>query len=262
MKRVAVLSFGSICEPSILAMDLQKDSVASMLQLAKKKQLEFLSNKPFPHIVLDGLFPDDVLEQVLKDVEGCDLPIRKSFFGSQGKFANNDPWSLGATARRFLVDLTSERFCRFLKELTGVRGIIPDAYFDGGGIHEIRKGGFLKIHSDFNWHGRMKLDRRLNVLIYLNKDWDEEWGGNLELWDKTMEERVVRINPVFNRAVIFETSDISYHGHPDPLDCPESVVRRSLATYYYTNARPTQEGKQQRRKTTDYKERPSESFER
>ena len=104
-----------------------------------------------------------------------------------------------------------------------------------------KKGGFLKVHSDFNLHPQLNLNRRLNLLLYLNKDWKEEWGGHLELWDKDMKSCKVKISPNFNKLVIFNTTDYSFHGHPNPLACPEDVTRKSLALYYYTNGRPSNE---------------------
>jgi hypothetical protein len=99
----------------------------------------------------------------------------------------------------------------------------------------------LKIHSDFNEHPRLKLDRRLNLLLYLNREWQEEWGGHLELWDRDMTECRRKILPIFGRCVVFATTDFANHGHPDPLNCPEGETRKSLALYYYSNGRPREE---------------------
>ena len=111
----------------------------------------------------------------------------------------------------------------------------------GGGLHQIERGGYLKIHADFNRHPKFNLDRRLNLLLYLNENWKEEYGGHLELWNNQMTACVRRISPIFNRCVIFNTTDFSYHGHPEPLTCPEHVTRKSLALYYYSNGRPETE---------------------
>ena len=100
--------------------------------------------------------------------------------------------------------------------------------------------GFLKIHADFNRHKHLQLDRRLNAILYLNQDWDEAWGGHLELWDRTVASRV-SLAPLAGRLVCFATDDYSYHGHPDPIRCPDDRFRRSLALYYYTNGRPAEE---------------------
>lgn len=125
-----------------------------------------------------------------------------------------------------------------MEKLTGIDHIILDTHFEGGGTHEIKAGGFLKVHTDFNWHKTLRLDRSINLLIYLNEEWDESWGGELELWDSEMKGKVVSTAPIFNRTVVFSTTGYSYHGHPDPIACPEGVSRQSIATYYYSNERP------------------------
>ena len=87
----------------------------------------------------------------------------------------------------------------------------------------------------------MNLDRRINVLIYLNENWEEEYGGHFELWEKDKSKCIVRIPPIFNKMAIFSTTDFSWHGHPDPLTCPQGRSRKSLALYYYTHGRPEYE---------------------
>jgi hypothetical protein len=99
----------------------------------------------------------------------------------------------------------------------------------------------LKVHADFNYHEHLGVDRRLNLLLYLNEDWHEDYGGELQLWDTDMKHLVRAVSPVFNRCVVFSTTDDSYHGHPDPLRCPEGRSRRSIAMYYYTAGRPAHE---------------------
>jgi Rps23 Pro-64 3,4-dihydroxylase Tpa1-like proline 4-hydroxylase len=134
---------------------------------------------------------------------------------------------------RFMLD--------FLEELSGIDGLIPDPYFMGGGLHQIKPGGFLEVHADFNRHGKLKLDRRLNVLLYLNQNWKEEYGGHFELWNKDMTAPVRKILPLFNRMAMFSTTSTSYHGHPTPLSCPPDRTRKSIAIYYYSNGRPEKE---------------------
>jgi Rps23 Pro-64 3,4-dihydroxylase Tpa1-like proline 4-hydroxylase len=145
------------------------------------------------------------------------------------------------TIAGFLVAMNSPSMLDFLEKLTGIDGLIPDPYFGGGGLHQIVRGGFLKIHTDFNWHPKLKLDRRLNLLVYLNKDWREDYGGHLELWDRALKRAEKSILPVFNRTVVFSTTDFSYHGHPRPLRCPDSTTRKSISLYYYSNGRPEEE---------------------
>jgi Rps23 Pro-64 3,4-dihydroxylase Tpa1-like proline 4-hydroxylase len=160
-----------------------------------------------------------------------------------------------------LQELNSAEFLKFLESLTGIEGLIGDPYYEGGGIHETKKGGFLKVHTDFNYHKKLKLDRRINLLLYLNSDWKEEYGGHLELWDTDMSSCRRKLLPVINRMVIFSTTDFSYHGHPEPLSCPDNRSRRSLAFYYYTNGRPGSEVQFDKSTKTNYQERPGEAFE-
>jgi hypothetical protein len=125
--------------------------------------------------------------------------------------------------------------------LTGISGLIPDPYLEGGGLHQIERDGFLKVHADFNVHAKLRLDRRLNFILYLNQDWREEYNGHLELWDRGMTRCVRKVLPVCNRAVVFVTTDWSFHGHPEKLACPPGRTRKSVALYYYTNGRPAEE---------------------
>jgi Rps23 Pro-64 3,4-dihydroxylase Tpa1-like proline 4-hydroxylase len=148
----------------------------------------------------------------------------------------------------------------FLEKLTGIPHLVPDPYLEGGGFHSIGRGGFLKIHADFNWHHRLHLHRRLNVLLYLNVNWEDGWGGALELWDSKVKSCVTRISPIFNTMAIFSTTDSSFHGHPDPLQCPHNVRRNSIALYYYTSERPEIEVRRGRSNQTDYQARPGENL--
>jgi Rps23 Pro-64 3,4-dihydroxylase Tpa1-like proline 4-hydroxylase len=140
-----------------------------------------------------------------------------------------------------ITQLNAAPFMAFLEKLTGIAGLIPDPHLRGGGLHEIRRGGALGVHADFNFYKRLNLYRRLNLLVYLNENWTEAWGGDLELWDRQGKRCVRRISPIFNRAVVFDTSNLSYHGHPNPLQCPEERSRKSLALYYYTVDAPAED---------------------
>jgi hypothetical protein len=154
--------------------------------------------------------------------------------------------------RSFFHALNSRPFIEFLENMTGIKGLIPDPYFLGGGFHETRQGGHLDVHADFNLHPKMKIERRINLLIYLNRDWRADYGGSLEIWDAGMKNRVESITPEFNRCVVFSTDATSFHGHPAPVAHPDGISRRSIALYYYT---ATWEGTK-RRFSTQFKTRP------
>ena len=203
----------------------------------------YANGDPFPHIAIDGLFEDAVLERVLHEFPKpeemrwmrFDSPTEKKL----GYYHEHS--TITPAVRAFLDAMNGFEMLLFLEALTGIEGLIPDPYFGGGGLHQIETGGFLKIHTDFNVHPKLKLDRRVNMLIYLNKDWREEWGGHLELWNASMTEQRQRIAPLFNRTVVFSTTDRSFHGHPHPLTSPAGVTRKSVSLYYYTAGRPEEE---------------------
>ncbi|WP_428310202.1 2OG-Fe(II) oxygenase [Hydrocarboniphaga sp.] len=198
--------------------------------------------RPFPHVVVDGLFDNSMLQSVVDEFPRADQPFwYRHIHRNSLKLALNQPQHMGPTTRALLAALNSAAFLGVLETLTGIDGLIPDPYMEGGGLHQIGARGFLGIHADFNVHKKLRLDRRLNLLLYLNQDWPASYGGELELWDRGMQAAQQRIAPLFNRMVVFNTNDDSYHGHPQPLTCPENRSRKSLALYYYTAGRPESE---------------------
>ena len=205
---------------------------------------DYVGADPFPHAVMDGLFPERALREISElfpgpsDIDWVRFENQKEI---KLGFHHRSLYELASPIREFLYFMNGPVMLEVLERLTGIDGLIPDPYFGGGGLHQILPGGFLEVHADFNWHPVLRLDRRLNVLIYLNDDWEEEFGGHLELWSRDLERCVKRILPVWNRTVVFSTTDYSYHGHPEPLRCPVGRSRRSLSFYYYTNGRPEHE---------------------
>lgn len=203
----------------------------------------FQAAQPFKHVVIDDLFTNDFLQQVADEFYPVDDDRWQHFANDQeGKLAiSNSEQHLPPLVKLLIRELNALPFLLQISALTGIEGLIPDPYLGGAGMHCIPRGGKLGIHADFNRHPLMRIDRRLNLLIYLNTDWPESYGGHLELWDKEMRHCVQRILPTFNRTVLFLTDDFSFHGHPDPLTCPPDRTRKSIAMYYYTNGRPATE---------------------
>ena len=231
--------------------------------VADRYRSSYQSARPFPHVVIDNFLPEDELDRVLDEfLSPKDGEWQHRYETAQEKkLAERRETRLGPFTRHFLAaKLNSSVFLEFLESLTGIQGLIPDPYYEGGGLHQIERGGFLKVHADFNWHEQLKLDRRLNLLVYLNRDWKEEYGGNLELWNRDVTKCEQKILPIFNRCVVFSTTDYSYHGHPEPLQCPEAMTRKSLALYYYSNGRPA--GEISEAHTTLFQARPGEVLRR
>lgn len=208
---------------------------------------------PFPHTVIDDFLPREVIDYCLAhfpeklDADGM------AFDRDQERYKQSfNPDFLEPKLRSLFYTFNSRPFVKVVENITGIKGLIPDPYFLGGGFHEIGRGGHLSVHADFNHHKLMDLERRVNVLIYLNDDWRDEYGGQLELWNTDMTERRKSVLPLANRCVMFSTTGDSFHGNPNPISHPEGKTRKSIALYYYTATWDEQKVE----KTTQFKPRP------
>jgi 2OG-Fe(II) oxygenase superfamily len=210
-------------------------------QLGQARMDAYAFAEPFAHAVMDNFLPEAMTESLLAhfpaDPKQHDKVYEKGYGGTHKRQIS--PYDCDAHLRAAFAFFNSAQFVRFIEGITNIEGLIPDPYFAGGGLHETSSGGLLGIHADFQVNEGLQLFRRVNVLIYLNKDWQEAYGGKLELWDKAMTQKVVEVAPVFNRCVIFNTDADSFHGHPDPLTTPAHITRKSIALYYY-KAQPIQ----------------------
>lgn len=208
----------------------------------KKLNNNYQNAKPYPHIVMENFIKEELLEKVANEFPNLenihDKVVKKYNNDNEVKFASIGMELFSPAAIYLNSYLQSNLMLEYLNNLSGINEtLISDPYLNGGGYHEIKSEGFLKIHADFNKHPKLNLNRRLNLLIYLNKNWQNEWGGALELFDENMNNPVKKILPQFNTAIIFTTTSTSYHGHPDPLKCPKELSRRSLAYYYFSTER-------------------------
>lgn len=204
--------------------------------IGEKLSADYCFAEPFPHIVLDNFLPEPMIRQALDHFPTEKLKSDIVFeIGYAGQYKRQIlPEDCDGQVRAMFNFFNSQPMIEFLEGLTAIDGLIPDSHFSGGGYHETARGGKLGIHADFRINDKLHLHRRLNVIIYLNENWPDEFGGHLELWDRKMTSKVHSVAPLFNRCVIFNTDADSYHGHPDPLTCPEGTKRRSIALYYYT----------------------------
>lgn len=215
---------------------------ASLQPIAAAHARSFAEATPFPHVVLDDFLPSVVVDELVASFPSAtDIAWGEYHdYGRTEKLATSDEAVMPRPLREVIWALNAGPTVRFLETLTGIQGLVPDPHLGGGGLHRIERGGFLDVHADFNREAHLRLDRRLNLLLYLNPGWEEAWGGHLELWDRS-QGPVRSILPVANRCVVFATTDRALHGHPQPLACPPGVARRSVALYYYSNGRPAEE---------------------
>jgi Rps23 Pro-64 3,4-dihydroxylase Tpa1-like proline 4-hydroxylase len=209
--------------------------------------------QPFSHIVIDDFISPEFTERL--NQEFPDLAAKRKAGSKhipvylddgseaqQGKEWLSRERLVPHVYRRLYWELNNNPFVGLLEKVTGISGLLADPHMAGGGVHNTSTGGYLKVHADFNKHPQYGLDRRLNLLIYLNENWPPEYGGDLELWTADMGNMAKKIAPVAGRCVIFQTTTTSFHGHPHPMTCPPDRGRRSIALYYYSNGRPQEEG--------------------
>jgi hypothetical protein len=201
---------------------------------------QYQQNEPCAHILLKDFLDLDIALEMAHEFP---RPVTPAW--TQYKHANEN--KLGMTRRELFPpllravtdELNSPEFVGWISHLTGIPNLVADPMLEGGGLHQSGRGGYLNVHTDFskhhfhpNWH------RRVNLILYLNPDWDESWGGSLELWEKSPEGKMTRCvakyPPLLNDAIVFTTSEKALHGFPDPLTCPAGQLRKSLAMYYYT----------------------------
>ena len=239
--------------PSLTTPFLNPDYALNLDQLAG----QYHAATPVPHIYLTDFIDSE-------HAEAAEAEFPRPDTAAWIHYQHQNENKLGMTRRQQfparigdLSDaLNSPEFLDWLSQLTGIPSLIADPSLEGGGLHQSSCGGFLNVHTDFSHHHYNKnWKRRVNLILYLNNGWQDGWGGDIELWDSEMRRCVAKYPPFFNCALVFNTDDRSFHGFPEPLQCPEGVTRKSLAFYYYT----IESGSKTAVRSTNYRARPSDS---
>ncbi len=210
----------------------------------------FESNRPFPHLVLEDFLAQDFCSELLAEFPPFNTRKALNEFGEVGlKATVENIRSLAPVYGRFDDLVSSPAFLKLMGRITDIPDLVHDPGYFGGGTHENLTGQNLDLHVDFNYHPETGRHRRLNMIVFLNREWDREWGGSLRLqynpWVPPQETESVEVLPVFNRCVLFETSEESWHGFDviriPPEKAAEGVSRRSLSVYFYSDERPQEE---------------------
>lgn len=220
------------------------------------KRAAYAAAAPYPHMVFDNVLTEAAFEGAVSEFPAIRDEFWKGYLHvNETKYSNTQPDSWGPTLQRVAKEFCSPRFVEFLQQLTGIDDLMPDWTMDGGGLHQTLRGGHLNVHADFTTHHTHEnWARRVNILLYLNREWPDEWGGKLELWDKGMTAVQGRVVPAGNRMLVFSTGVDTFHGHPDGLTCPPDQARRSMALYYFT------EEESAVRHSTNYRARPEDGL--
>lgn len=205
---------------------------------------DFNSKTPFRYSVFEDFFKPDKAEEIYNSYPKISDGNwdGTTYIDQKNKFIKSS-FDTGSIFDRVFKELNSPEFIKWLEKVTGIKEVTGDPELFGGGLHQSIKGAHLNVHVDYNIHPITKYHRRFNVLVYMNKDWKEEYEGHLQLWDLTSGKMKLlgRYAPTFNRCIILETNEISFHGHPKPLNTPAGINRKSIATYFYTPTRPASE---------------------
>jgi Rps23 Pro-64 3,4-dihydroxylase Tpa1-like proline 4-hydroxylase len=225
------------------ATDQQMDGPINWPTDIEACQKSFQTATPFNHIVIDNFFREDIALQLERDFPDFDSPVWYVYNNAIEKKRALNSWDrFPRTTYQIFNYLNSAECLEHLSDVTGIRNLNPDIGLNGGGWHAHKRGGKLNVHLDYSIHPKLLLERRLNLIVYLSREWNPQWGGGLQLWshdDKREQpkELAKTVDVKFNRGVLFDTTQNSWHGLPDELDCPEGHVRKSLAIYYLTPPR-------------------------
>jgi len=242
-----------IVEPAVTAFPYEAWE-PRLIELAR----QYRENSPVPHIFLTDFLQPPTAQAMAEEFPGRSTEAWTHYqHQNENKLGMTKRQLFPPTLREAVDELNSPHFVQWLSELTGIAGLQADPMLEGGGLHQSGRGGFLNVHTDFSHHHYHKhWRRRINLILYLNEGWQEDWGGAIELWDTGMKECVAKYPPQFNQALIFNTDERSYHGFPEPLQCPEGTSRKSLALYYYTvDNDPKSLGR-----STNYRARPQDGI--
>lgn len=217
-----------------------------VLNDAERLAAAFRTREPFRHVVIEDFFAPDVCARLLHEFPPFERGNAHNEAGEPGaKSTVEKIRELGPAYAALDHLIQTQDFLDLIGRITGIAGLRYDPWYFGGGTHENRAGQDLDPHVDFNRHPVERWHRRLNLIVYLNPEWDDAWGGSLELHSdpRRDDDRIKLITPLYNRAVIFETTEWSWHGFSCIAlpDAKKSLSRKSIALYFYTDERPAEE---------------------
>lgn len=202
---------------------------------------QYQAARPVPWFCIDNFLEPDFAESVYRSFPSFEEAAKSgrmfSAVNERGKVQITDSSKFPPPVLQLSRALNDPWFLSLLEYVTGTPNLLADEQFVGGGIHETGPRGLLDVHLDFDFIPERQLFRRFNILVYFNKDWKKDWGGQFELWNGDVTKLEHSFEPVFNRCLLFETNDRSWHG-VNAVQCPQGQSRKSFAAYYYTKEAP------------------------
>ncbi len=220
---------------NVLHLDAFADTLDRLRNESELLRQSYAAAKPYPHLVIDNLFEPELLDRLVAEfpqaqnrdwlVWDTDHELKTTSRGING---------LSTFTQMFCLWLNSSEVIKAIESIVGIDNLVGDPLFHGAGLHEMHRDGWLEMHADYTRHFDLPLMRRINILIYLNRDWDSSWGGELALQDHQNQQDTVSYPPDFNRTIIFPTTAKTLHGVPNSLSCPLDRSRKLLSIYYWT----------------------------
>ena len=220
---------------------------------------KFINAKPFEHIVIDEFLENEYAEEVFKLFPNLDNTWHEYKNPIEVKYAFDNINYLPDQLKNYYYYLSTPEIINIIGEITNINNLEYDEYLHGAGVHLHPKYGRLNIHLDYEKHPYSGKERRLNIILFMSKEWNTNWNGANELWNSDVTRCIAKTDIKFNRAILFKTNDISWHGLPDKIICPDNIFRKSLA-YYYVSPLNTQKNENQYRKKAKFIKHPDDTF--
>jgi len=218
----------------------QSDLKAITAGCSEKIVNGLFSEKPFKHLVVDNFLPDALAKACLASFPSLSDDVWEHEKDTDIEIKSRTTWRSEFDIPENICDavriLNSAPILKAFSQVFGIPKLIPDPYYTGGGLNATARGGLLDVHVDGNYHDATGLNRRMNALVYLNQNWEDGWGGEFGLYSSDGSRLIKKVAPIFNRLVVFDSHDHSFHGLPEPLQFPEGELRKSIILYYYTGA--------------------------
>jgi hypothetical protein len=225
--------------------ELKAMALACADKIAQAREGEQYFAQPYRHIVVDDFLDRRLAEQCVASFPDLDDGCWEHSDDKDIEVKYRTTWASEFDIPEGILDavriLNSSLLLSAMAARIGIPKIVPDPYFSGGGLNVTTHGGLLDVHVDGNYHDATGLNRRLNAIVYLTPGWQPAWGGEFGVYDEKGETCLKKVAPLFNRLVVFDSHDFSFHGLPDPVSFPEGTPRKSIILYYYTKeARPSE----------------------
>lgn len=198
-------------------------------------RLQYFQGTPVHYLIIDNFLPEEIFHSVTFEIDFLQ-PDQWTVFSNEKSYRKEcRNLSEAARLQSMAYSFQGSLFLNWIEKITDHEKLIADPHMRGGGICRVSSGHSLGLHNDFNWNEQIRLTRRLNLILYMNTEWDESWGGDLEFWNFERTECVAKISPTPNRLVIWDYDERLIHGHPTPLTCPEDIHRQNFIQFYYSS---------------------------